>query len=300
MWGAWEKWKYKCTSSYSVNNGNFRYRYFATTFIKLIEAFKLQSLDGDGQWVPIKNNYSFQLFDFLINYFLDIIEPNQIFHQNPANNISEVINNFHNYIMMILIAVLIAVTYLMIQSFLGDLYSRNLTDHPKLELIWTIIPAIILLFIAFPSLHLLYVMDEVIEPSVSIKAIGNQWYWSYEYGDYADYEIEFQSYMVSTQDLKEGDIRLREVDNRVVVPVNSNVKVLTTSNDVIHCWAVPSLGVKVDSLPGRLNQTSFTTNRPGLFLGACSEICGSEHSFMPISVESVSMNLFAKWILSFS
>jgi len=106
--------------------------------------------------------------------------------------------------------------------------------------------------------------------------------------------------MIQTQDLKEGDVRLREVDNRVVVPVNSNIKILTTSNDVIHCWAVPSLGVKADSLPGRINQTCFTANRPGLFVGACSEICGSEHSFMPISVEAVSINLFSKWVLSFS
>ena len=201
--------------------------------------------------------------------------------------------------MTILVGIFVTVSYLMYTSLVGDIYSRNFTDHPTLETIWTIVPAVVLLFIAFPSLRLLYVMDEVMNPSITLKAIGNQWYWTYEYGDYTDMEVEFNSYMIPTSELKTGDYRLREVDNRVTLPVNSNVKVLTTSNDVIHCWAVPSLGVKVDSLPGRLNQTAFIAKRPGLFMGACSEICGSEHSFMPIAIEAVSTNLFSKWVLSF-
>lgn len=230
----------------------------------------------------------------------DIMEPFQLMGQDSASYINYVINNFHNYIMCILIMILFAVSWVMVQSLVNVIYVRNLVDHPILELIWTVVPAVILLFIAFPSLHLLYQMDDVVEPSLTFKAIGNQWYWSYEYGDFEDYEIDYQSYLVTSGDLNEGDIRLREVDNRVVVPVNSNVKVLATSNDVIHAWAVPTLGVKVDAMPGRLNQTSFISNRPGIFAGGCSEICGSEHSYMPIMVESVSIDLFAKWILSFS
>ena len=134
-----------------------------------------------------------------------------------------------------LVGIFITVSYLMYTSLVGDLYSGNFTDHPTLETIWTIVPAVILLFIAFPSLRLLYVMDEVMNPSITLKAIGNQRYWTYEYGDYTDMEVEFNSYMIPTSELKTGDYRLREVDNRVTLPVNSNVKVLTTSNDVIHC-----------------------------------------------------------------
>jgi len=195
--------------------------------------------------------------------------------------------------------ILVVCSYLMIQALISSLYVRELVDHPILELIWTIVPAFVLLFIAFPSLSVLYRMDDVIEPAVTIKAVGNQWYWTYEYGDYNS-ELEYQSYLISSEDLSEGDFRLREVDNRIIVPVESNIKVLATSNDVIHAWAVPSLGVKIDAMPGRLNQLSFQTNRPGIFAGGCSEICGSEHSYMPITVESVSPELFARWVFTFA
>ena len=230
----------------------------------------------------------------------DVIEPFQIMCQDPGSYISFVVNQFHNYIMCILIIILISVSWVMIQSFITKDFVRYLVDHPILELIWTIVPALILLFIAFPSLHLLYQMDDIVDPTLTIKSIGNQWYWGYEYGDFQEYDLEFQSYLITSGDLNEGDLRLREVDNRVVIPINSNVKVLTTSNDVIHSWAVPALGVKADAMPGRLNQTSFLNNRTGVFTGGCSEICGSEHSYMPIVIESVSVDLFAKWVLSFT
>lgn len=233
-------------------------------------------------------------------YLFDLIEPLQFTNQDSASVISLLVNKFHNYIMAILVIILLSVSWLMIQSIISKLYVRQLVDHPILELIWTIIPAIILLLIAFPSLNLLYKIDDIVEPTLTLKAIGNQWYWTYEYGDYENSEIDYQSYMINSSDLIEGDIRLREVDNRVVVPVNKNVKVLGTANDVIHAWALPSLGIKMDCLPGRLNQQSFITDRPGLFAGGCSEICGSEHSYMPIIVEAVSSELFAKWIFSFS
>ena len=233
-------------------------------------------------------------------FSFDIMEAFQLSSQDPGSYLSFIIIQFHNYIMCILIIILITVSWIMFQSFIGPIYVKNLTDHSELELIWTIVPAIVLLFIAFPSLHLLYQLDDVIEPSLTLKAIGNQWYWSYEYSDFEELEVEYQSYLITSQDLNEGDLRLREVDNRVIVPINANIKVLVSSNDVIHAWAIPSLGVKIDAMPGRLNQTSLLTNRPGLFAGGCSEICGSEHSYMPIMIESVSVDLYAKWILSFS
>ena len=149
--------------------------------------------------------------------------------------------------MTIFVGVFMTVSYLMYTSLVGDLYVKNSTDHPTLETVWTIVPAIILVFIAFPSLRLHYVMDEVMNPFIDLKAIGNQWYWSYECGDYTEMEVEFNSYVIPTSELKTRDCRLREVGNRAILPVNFNVKALTTSNDVTHCWAVPSLGVKFNS-----------------------------------------------------
>lgn len=232
-------------------------------------------------------------------YNFDIVESLTVNSQDSSTCLFLSLNQFHNYIMAILMLILVVCSYLMIQALISNLYVRELVDHPILELIWTIVPAFVLLFIAFPSLSVLYRMDDVIEPAVTIKAVGNQWYWTYEYGDYNS-ELEYQSYLISSEDLSEGDFRLREVDNRIIVPVESNIKVLATSNDVIHAWAVPSLGVKIDAMPGRLNQISFQTNRPGIFAGGCSEICGSEHSYMPITVESVSPELFARWVFTFA
>lgn len=141
-------------------------------------------------------------------------------------------------------------------------------------------------------------MDEIMDPALTIKAIGHQWYWSYEYSDYRAETLEFDSYMVPTSDLNTGDFRLLEVDNRLVVPINTHVRVLVTGADVLHSFAVPSLAIKMDAVPGRLNQTSFFVKRPGTFYGQCSEICGANHSFMPIVVEAVSLNKYISWVLS--
>jgi heme/copper-type cytochrome/quinol oxidase subunit 2 len=141
----------------------------------------------------------------------------------------------------------------------------------------------------------------VIDPAITIKAIGHQWYWSYEYSDYYnsnDESIEFDSIMVPTDDLKIGQLRLLEVDNRVVVPTNTHIRVIVTADDVIHCWAVPSLGVKMDGYPGRLNQTSMFIKREGVYYGQCSEICGVNHGFMPIVVEAVSLDDYISWVSS--
>nr|CAJ57651.1 cytochrome oxidase subunit II [Drosophila gunungcola] len=144
--------------------------------------------------------------------------------------------------------------------------------------------------------RLLYLLDEINEPSVTLKSIGHQWYWSYEYSDFNN--IEFDSYMIPTNELSTDGFRLLDVDNRIVLPMNSQIRILVTAADVIHSWTVPALGVKVDGTPGRLNQTNFFINRPGLFYGQCSEICGANHSFMPIVIESVPVNYFIKWISS--
>lgn len=166
-----------------------------------------------------------------------------------------------------------------------------------IEIIWTIIPAIVLIFIALPSLRLLYLLDEIRIPSITLKTIGHQWYWSYEYSDFIN--IEFDSYIIPVNDININNFRLLDVDNRIVLPINLKIRILISAADVIHSWTVPSLGVKVDGTPGRLNQTNFLINRPGLFFGQCSEICGANHSFIPIVIESVSLKFFINWVKNF-
>jgi cytochrome c oxidase subunit 2 len=176
---------------------------------------------------------------------------------------------------------------------------KYLNHGTLIELIWTITPALILVAIAFPSFRLLYLLDEVISPTITIKVVGHQWYWSYEYCDYiteSGEAIEFDSYMVPDSDLELGQFRLLEVDNKMVVPVDCHVRVIVTASDVLHSYAVPSLGLKTDAVPGRLNQTSFLAERVGTFYGQCSEICGVWHGFMPIVVESVSVLHFLTWL----
>jgi len=176
------------------------------------------------------------------------------------------------------------------------------THSSALEFIWTLIPAFILLFISVPSFALLYSLDELIEPSLTLKVIGHQWYWSYEYSDCLFFptteSVSFDSYMIATSDLTKGSFRLLEVDNRVVLPTNTHIRLLVTSADVIHSWAIPSFGIKIDATPGRLSQGSLLIKREGVFYGQCSEICGINHGFMPIVIKTVSVETFLIWILS--
>ena len=232
----------------------------------------------------------------LIVFYKDASEPKQLAFPDAASPIGEQLMFFHDNVMFIVLLILIIVGWLLISAISNKHYYKYLVEGTAIEIIWTAIPAFILLFIAFPSLQLLYSMDEVVDPSLTIKAVGHQWYWSYEYSDVDEESIEFDSYMVPTSDLEDGDLRLLEVDNRVVVPVNTQVRVVITGADVIHCFAVPSLAVKADAIPGRLNQVSFLAKRPGTYYGQCSEICGSDHSFMPIVVEAVSQEKFVNWI----
>nr|YP_010242177.1 cytochrome c oxidase subunit II [Haematopota vexativa]QTI83216.1 cytochrome c oxidase subunit 2 [Haematopota vexativa] len=214
--------------------------------------------------------------------------------QDSTSPLMEQLTFFHDHALLILVMITVLVGYLMFMLFFNSYTNRFLLHGQTIEVIWTILPAIVLLFIAFPSLRLLYLLDEINEPIITLKTIGHQWYWSYEYSDFLN--IEFDSYMIPTNELNIDGFRLLDVDNRVVLPTNSQIRILVTAADVIHSWTVPTLGVKVDGTPGRLNQTSFMINRPGLFFGQCSEICGANHSFMPIVIESIPVNHFIKWI----
>nr|UFQ24193.1 cytochrome c oxidase subunit II [Anopheles albitarsis] len=216
--------------------------------------------------------------------------------QDSSSPLMEQLNFFHDHTLLILTMITILVGYIMGMLMFNKFTNRFLLHGQTIEIIWTVLPAIILMFIAFPSLRLLYLMDEINTPSITLKSIGHQWYWSYEYSDFLN--LEFDSYMTPTNELELNGFRLLDVDNRVVLPMNNQIRILVTATDVLHSWTIPSLGVKVDATPGRLNQLNFLINRPGLFFGQCSEICGANHSFMPIVIESIPMNFFIKWITS--
>nr|YP_009992381.1 cytochrome c oxidase subunit II [Parophasma galinieri]QNN90423.1 cytochrome c oxidase subunit II [Parophasma galinieri] len=216
----------------------------------------------------------------------------QFTFQDASSPIMEELMQFHDHALMVALAICSLVLYVLTLVLTGKLTS-NTTDAQAIELIWTILPAAVLIMLALPSLRILYMMDEINEPALTLKAIGHQWYWSYEYTDFKD--LTFDSYMTPTTDLPLGHFRLLEVDHRVIVPAESPVRIIVTADDVLHSWAVPSLGVKTDAIPGRLNQTSFLANRTGIFYGQCSEICGANHSFMPIVVESVPLANFESW-----
>jgi cytochrome c oxidase subunit 2 len=167
------------------------------------------------------------------------------------------------------------------------------THNTLIEVVWTVVPVLILIGIAIPSFKLLYFQRVIPQADLTIKAIGNQWYWSYEYVDLG--EVSFDSYMVAEKDLKPGQPRLLAVDNEVVVPVGKTVHLLTTANDVIHSWTIPAFGMKIDSIPGRMNDDWFKVEREGVYYGQCSELCGKDHAFMPIAVRAVSEADFKTW-----
>nr|YP_007624673.1 cytochrome c oxidase subunit II [Tachycineta cyaneoviridis]AEX37404.1 cytochrome c oxidase subunit II [Tachycineta cyaneoviridis] len=216
----------------------------------------------------------------------------QLNFQDASSPIMEELMQFHDHALMVALAICSLVLYLLTATLTSKL-TANTVNAQAIELVWTILPAMVLIALALPSLRILYLMDEVNEPDMTLKAIGHQWYWTYEYTDFKD--LTFDSYMTPTSDLPMGHFRLLEVDHRVVVPTNSPIRVIVTANDVLHSWAVPSLGVKTDAIPGRLNQTSFLASRPGVYYGQCSEICGANHSFMPIVVESTPLANFESW-----
>nr|ATI10822.1 cytochrome c oxidase subunit 2 [Cryptophyllium tibetense] len=212
--------------------------------------------------------------------------------QDSSSPLMEQLMYFHDHIMMILMMIMTMVSYMMINIMINKKTNQNLLEGQMIELIWTITPTMTLLFIATPSLRLLYLMDEINKPMMTMKAIGHQWYWTYEYSDFNDSEVE--SYMMSYE--VPNNLRLLDSDNRMTLPSNMFIRMMVTSSDVIHSWTVPSTGIKIDATPGRLNQSSMMINRTGIMYGQCSEICGTNHSFMPIVVESIPINEFIKWM----
>jgi cytochrome c oxidase subunit II len=217
----------------------------------------------------------------------------------------EALVELHDNVMFYLTIILFGVSWILVSIIRNFVSSRAPISHKYLnhgtliELIWTITPALILILIAFPSFKLLYLMDEVTDPSLSVVVEGHQWYWTYQYPDFLNSDeesIEFDSYIVPESDLEEGGLRMLEVDNRVILPELTHVRFIITAADVIHSFAIPALGIKVDAYPGRLNQASVLINREGTFYGQCSELCGILHSSMPIVIESVSLEKFLTWL----
>lgn len=235
----------------------------------------------------------------------DTAEPWQILFQDSGTKIMEGMVNLHNWILFYLIIISIFVSWFLIvtindfNSHKNPISYKKLKDGTLIEVIWTITPALILITIALPSFKLLYLMDEILDPTITIKAIGRQWYWEYEYSDYISPELSFESYMIPTDNLEEGQLRLLEVDNRLILPSDTSIRVIVTAADVLHSWAVPSLGVKMDCVPGRLNQTSIYVKRNGVYYGQCSELCGVQHGFMPIVIEVVNINDYINWLKAY-
>nr|YP_009695376.1 cytochrome c oxidase subunit 2 [Curtos bilineatus]QEJ81606.1 cytochrome c oxidase subunit 2 [Curtos bilineatus] len=217
--------------------------------------------------------------------------------QDSISPLMEQLIFFHDHTMMILIIITLMVSYIMSSIFLNKYINRYLLEGQMIELMWTLSPAITLIFIALPSLQLLYLLDEINSPMISVKTIGHQWYWSYELSDFKN--TEFDSYMIPANDLKNFSFRLLEVDNRLILPINLQIQMMVSSSDVIHSWTIPSSSIKIDATPGRLNQTTFFMNQVGLFFGQCSEICGTNHSFMPIVIESILSKNFIEWVKNF-
>lgn len=214
--------------------------------------------------------------------------------QESSSPLIEQLNFFHDHSIIILLIITTTISYIIISIIKNTITNRFLLENQMIEIIWTIIPGIILIFIALPSLRILYLLDEIITPSLTIKTIGHQWYWSYEYSDFLN--IEFDSYITPVNENSLNEFRLLEVNNRLIVPINTQTRILVTAADVLHSWTIPALGVKIDANPGRINQTHFLVKYPGIFYGQCSEICGSVHSFIPIVLESTSSNSFINWL----
>ncbi len=231
--------------------------------------------------------------------YCDTPIPWGLYFQDPATPTSEGIIELHDNIMFYLILILGLVTWMLFSII--KIYSKNpiaykyIKHGQTIEIIWTILPAVVLLCIAFPSFILLYLCDEVIDPAMTIKAIGLQWYWKYEYSDFINdlgETIEYESYVVPEDLLEEGQLRLLDTDTSIICPVDTHIRFIVSAADVIHDFCVPSLGIKIDACPGRLNQVSALIQREGVYYGQCSELCGVQHSAMPIKVEAVSLPVF--------
>nr|YP_009434326.1 cytochrome c oxidase subunit 2 [Laticauda colubrina]ASZ83524.1 cytochrome c oxidase subunit 2 [Laticauda colubrina] len=203
----------------------------------------------------------------------------------------------HDHVLLLTCLMSLVILMFTITTMTTTLTHNDPTEEAEqLEAAWTTAPIMILILTALPSVRSLYLMEEVFDPYLTIKSTGHQWYWNYEYSDGT--QISFDSYMTKTMDLQNGSPRLLEVDHRMILPMGLQIRMIITAEDVLHSWAIPSLGVKVDAVPGRLNQLPLSTSRSGVFFGQCSEICGANHSFMPIAVEAIPLSQFELWLAS--
>ena len=226
-------------------------------------------------------------------------EPWRLGFQAAAAPVMERIDELHNLLLVIITGITLFVLGLLVYVALRFNEKSNpvpstTTHNTVIEVLWTAVPVVILMVMAVPSFKLLYFMDRAQDAEMTIKVIGHQWYWSYEYPDHGDFT--FDSFMVPDDELKDGQPRLLAVDNTVVLPINTDIRVLVTSDDVLHAWAVPALITKLDAVPGRINETWMRINREGTYYGQCSELCGVNHGFMPVAVEAVSKEAFRTWV----
>lgn len=225
--------------------------------------------------------------------------PWQMGFQPAASPVMEWVDGFHDFLLIVITLISVFVLALMIYVFIKFNAKANptpsrTTHNTTIEVLWTVIPIVILVVIAVPSFKLMYYADRAVDADMTLKVAGNQFFWTYEYPDHDD--LTFDAIMVDDADLEDGDLRLLTTDNAVVLPVDTTIRLLLTANDVIHAWAVPAFGVKMDAVPGRLNETWFRIDKEGTYYGQCSELCGSNHGFMPIMVKAVSKDEFAAWV----
>ena len=242
----------------------------------------------------------FSLFFFLISLeaFGKQATDWQLSFQNPATDLMGSVVGLHNIILIVMTLVTLFVLFLLFYVSFRFSAKRNpipstTTHNTVVEVLWTAIPIVILVVLAIPSFKLLYQQEKSENYDMTVKVIGHQWYWEYEYPDHGDFY--FESYMIQDEDLQEGDLRLLTVDNPLVIPANKNIQILITAGDVLHSWAVPSMGLKTDAVPGRLNETWVNVKEPGIYRGQCSEICGTGHGFMPVVVKVLPESEFIAW-----
>ena len=238
----------------------------------------------------------------ILTLYNDIPENLSLGFQEEGSIIMRGIIDLHNHILYYLIIVLTIVIYFIIiriKSTKSINWLKYFNHSTTIETIWTIIPAIILIIIAIPSFQLLYCLEPSYGSTVTLKIIGNQWFWSYEYGDIDGININFDSYTKTIDILLElGELRLLDVDNQVYLPINTPIRLLITSNDVIHSWFIPSLGIKTDAIPGRINYSTLYITRPGIFYGQCAELCGQLHSTMAIVINAVPKTNYINWLIN--
>jgi len=246
----------------------------------------------------LKYTYGYVKLQILKERSLFIITWSQWGLQDAVSPVIEEFIFFHDFTLIVLTFITTLVFWVICKRLVNSYMSMSLLEGQVIECVWTLVPAVVLIQVAIPSLILLYLLDETFNTQITIKVIGSQWYWSYEYTDFwgKHPSLEFDSYMLPIREMGPRGIRLLDVDNRTTLPYGLNVRMLVRSSDVLHRWTVPSLGVKVDACPGRLNQLNFMRYRPGIFYGQCSEICGANHRFIPICLEFISPTDYFWWV----